>query len=136
MHTSLFVALYLPKFLLMIIVSRRLVNVLSFNFASAMAFFPFILLQKASLRENVIMMNHERIHLRQQLELMVVLFYALYVVEYLVGRLKGQTHYQSYKNISFEKEAYENEHDLSYLKNKKIFSFRFYILQKTIKKPF
>jgi len=134
MHTSSIVPLYLPKFLLMIIVSRRLVKVLSFNFASAMALFPFILLQKASLRENHEMMNHERIHLRQQLELMILFFYLIYLTEYSFGRIKGQTHYQAYKNISFEKEAYENEHNLSYLKHRKFFSFYKYFLKQTKKK--
>ena len=120
----------------MIIVSRRLVKVLSFNFASAMALFPFILLQKASLQENREMMNHERIHLRQQIELLVLIFYFIYVSEYLLGRLKGQTHYNAYRNISFEQEAYKNEHNLTYLKNRKCFSFYKYFLTEPTKNQF
>ena len=30
-------------------------------------------------------------------------------------------------NISFEKEAYGNDHDLTYLKKRRIFSFRKYL---------
>lgn len=64
------------------------------------------------------LINHERIHLRQQLEMLVIPFYIWYLVEFYT---KG------YYNISFEREAYRNEHDPTYLRRRKPFAFLKYI---------
>lgn len=48
---------------------------------------------------------HEMEHIRQIRELGVAVFYFRYLVEYLLGRLRGENHWQAYKNISFEIEA-------------------------------
>jgi hypothetical protein len=82
----------------------------------AIVLFPFIIVSKSTLVDPVLL-NHEKIHLRQQLELLVIPFYIWYLIEFFT---KG------YLNISFEKEAYMNEKDFSYLKNRKIFGFRNY----------
>jgi hypothetical protein len=34
---------------------------------------------------------------------------------------------KGYHNISFEREAYTNDHDLNYLKKRRIFAFRRYL---------
>lgn len=71
-------------------------------------------------------MNHERIHARQQLEMLVIPFMIWYAVEYLILRLKDN-HDNAYRNIVFEKEAYLMDHDLAYLNDRKFWSFlRFY----------
>jgi hypothetical protein len=80
---------------------------------SAMALFPFILLNRRKKATDVLI-NHERIHLMQQLELLVVPFYLIYLFELLT---KG------YRNISFEKEAYANEKNLDYLKQRRWFAW-------------
>lgn len=41
---------------------------------SGITLYPFILLRSPELRRNRILLNHEKIHLRQQLELLIVLF--------------------------------------------------------------
>ena len=79
----------------------------------AIAIFPFIIL-RSDANPDEILINHERIHLRQQLEMLVIPFYIWYLFEYYT---KGY-----YKN-RFEVEAYRNDHNLDYLKNRKIFSF-------------
>lgn len=78
---------------------------------------------------NEIFINHERIHLRQQLELLVIPFYIWYFVEYLVHRLRGKNHLQAYLSISFEREAYAQERNLSYLQGRKMFSFIEFLAQ-------
>jgi hypothetical protein len=88
---------------------------------AGMTLFPFILLQKPNPSE--ILLNHERIHLRQQIELLIFPFYVLYLLEYLFNRFRGQNHHQAYRNISFEKEAYNNEEKLNYLANRKAWSY-------------
>lgn len=66
--------------------------------------------------------NHELIHTRQQLELLVVGFYLWYVVEWGIRLLKHRNMKQAYYNICFEREAYANEADMSYLKHRKLFA--------------
>lgn len=105
----------------MVIVSPRAMNffdwVLRGNGAIAIAFWPFIFV-KDKKYINDVLINHERIHLRQQLELGVIPFYIWYLIAYYrVG----------YWNVSFEKEAYANEKDLTYLKKRSIFAFRRYL---------
>ncbi|PWS32569.1 hypothetical protein [Pedobacter paludis] len=84
--------------------------------ASGMAIFPFILLKSERLKNDKEIINHEKIHLRQQLELLILPFYVFYVLNYLFNRLKYGEHYLAYRNIIFEKEAYDHEKDLNYLK--------------------
>jgi hypothetical protein len=71
--------------------------------------------------------NHERIHIRQQAELLVIPFYVLYAGFWLFYKLKGQTNSEAYMNIPFEKEAYANDEDRVYLLNRKWFSWKKYI---------
>ena len=56
--------------------------------------------------------------------MLYVPFYLWYIVEYLI-RLLGKG--DAYRNISFEQEAYSNEKDMNYLKNRKHFSWFKYL---------
>lgn len=95
---------------------------------SAITLFPFILLQKESLKTDKILLNHEKIHLRQQAELLVIFFYFWYVIEYYYLYFKLKNSFLAYKSISFEREAYAMENDFHYLETRKFWSFRKYIL--------
>jgi hypothetical protein len=68
--------------------------------------------------------NHEAIHTKQMKELLYVPFYILYILEWLY-RLTQKGN--AYKNISFEKEAYDNENDMDYLDKREHFSWIEYI---------
>lgn len=85
--------------------------------------FPFIILENKILKENKTFVNHEMIHLYQQAELFFIIFILWYYIEFLFLLLKHRNIYYAYKNISFEKEAYENESNYSYLLTRKWFSF-------------
>lgn len=85
--------------------------------------FPFIVLQHKNLENNPVFMNHERIHLRQQIELLLVFFYLWYVVEFVIHWIRLFDSKKAYRAISFEKEAYTFENEFDYLNKKKIFSF-------------
>ena len=61
------------------------------------------------------LLNHERIHLRQQLETGILLFYIWYILEYLVRLIQYRHRYRAYRNISFEREAYTNDKNPHYL---------------------
>ncbi|TRZ43095.1 hypothetical protein [Robertkochia solimangrovi] len=84
---------------------------------------PLIILREASLRDDKVLINHERIHLRQQVELLIIPFYLIYFMEYIFGLLKYRSSILAYRNISFEKEAYANEYDLEYLEKRNFWTF-------------
>ncbi|WP_316799110.1 hypothetical protein [Pedobacter frigidisoli] len=84
--------------------------------AAGMAIFPFILLKSERYKADMQIINHERIHLRQQLELLILPFYLLYLINYLINLLRFKNHDVAYRNIIFEKEAYQNDSNLNYLK--------------------
>jgi hypothetical protein len=86
-----------------------------------MALFPFILVRHPNPGPTLI--NHERIHLRQQLELGILLFYLWYVIEYGIRRIQYRDHYTAYRNISFEREAFANDQNLTYLKTRSFWEF-------------
>ena len=88
---------------------------------------PFILIREPRLKSDSFFMNHERIHYRQQQELLVVLFYVWYGLEYLVRLIQFRNRREAYKNISFEREAYKNEKDLEYLYHRPSFKFLRYV---------
>lgn len=88
---------------------------------------PIILVWKPKSLTDEQMYNHEAIHHRQMLELLIIPFFCWYGYEYMVSRLKGLNHYNAYRSISFEKEAYAQEHNLNYLASRKWWSFVRYI---------
>jgi len=90
---------------------------------NGMAIYPFIFLKNKSLSTNSILVNHERIHLRQQLELLWIFFFLWYVIEFLIHLIRLRDWNKAYHNISFEKEAYLNEENLYYLEDRKLWSF-------------
>lgn len=69
------------------------------------------------------MIRHEKIHTEQQKETLFVFFYIWYVIEWLIRFLTSFDGYKSYKNISFEKEAYLNEDNIKYVKNRKRYNW-------------
>lgn len=94
---------------------------------SGITLFPFILLRRKSDRKNKILINHERIHIRQQMELLIIIFYIWYLSEYYIRYLKYKNPNLAYRNISFEREAYANEQNTDYLSKRKIWSFIRYL---------
>ena len=107
----------------MIIISKYLVP----RGFIGLTLFPFIFLKNTSLKENMVLINHEKIHLRQQLELLIVFFYIFYVLEWFVKLIIYKNRKLAYENISFEREAYLYEKEYNYLKRKRIWSFWKYI---------
>lgn len=92
-----------------------------------LSIWPFIILKNKALRSDVVLLNHERIHLKQQLELLVIPFYVLYMLEWIIRSVIYLNTYKAYKNISFEREAYGNEKNLDYTKNRRPFAFIKYL---------
>lgn len=67
-------------------------------------------------------MNHEKIHLKQQVELLVVPFYLIYLLEFVVHFIKTKDVQQAYMSISFEREAYKYHSQPKYLTNRRFWA--------------
>src|SRR6478672_8726805 len=90
---------------------------------NGMALFPFILISNKAKIKDAILINHELIHIRQQLEMLVIPFYIFYLLNYMVNIIKFKNHDKAYLEITFEKEAYQNDHNLAYLKSRPFWAF-------------
>ena len=88
---------------------------------------PFIILKYKDLKNDEVFLNHERIHLRQQLELLIIPFYLWYAFEFVVRLFQYKNRNQAYRNISFEREAYKNEKNLQYLHRRSFWRFIKYL---------
>jgi len=64
-------------------------------------------------------LNHEKIHTKQILELLIIGFYLCYVFEWLFRLIFHKYEKDAYHSVSFEKEAYAHQNDLEYLKSRK-----------------
>ena len=89
--------------------------------------FPFIFLKRKELKQNEVLINHERIHLKQQLELLVIFFYVFYFIEWIFKLIKYRNFEKAYRNISFEREAFENEKEGYYIEDRKFWAFLNYL---------
>jgi len=88
-----------------------------------MALFPFVLVKRSAMKHDQQLLNHERIHLRQQMELLWLPFMFLYLGNYLINRLRYKGHDAAYRNIVFEREAYAMDRQPDYLEQRKRFAF-------------
>lgn len=88
-----------------------------------MTLWPFVVLRHHDQKNDAVFINHERIHLRQQAELLLVFFYLWYGLEFFVRWVQLGNRHKAYRNISFEREAYHYENDSNYLKNRRSYGF-------------
>lgn len=88
-----------------------------------MALYPFVLIREKRFRDNEVLLNHEKIHLQQEMEMLILPFYFMYLLHYIYNRFRGMQHEKAYRNIIFEREAYTYEADLTYLKSRKLFNW-------------
>lgn len=72
-------------------------------------------------------LNHELIHTEQMKEMLYVFFYLWYGVEWLVRLIILRDSNKAYRAISFEKEAYDNQTNLMYRKDRKRYSWLSYL---------
>lgn len=114
-----------------VIYNDKFLNAISwFMKVGGITLFPWVILRERY-RDNPYyvekaksIINHESIHIEQQKELLVVVFYLWYFIEWLIRLfMKGD----AYRNISFEREAYSNQDNTEYLKTRRLYSFLKYI---------
>lgn len=92
-------------------------------------------------------LNHEKIHSCQMIETAILItlligivmwltncslwwsllgilsFYAIYGLETLIIWFFHTTFHGAYRDVSFEEEAYNHDHDLNYIQNRKLFNW-------------
>lgn len=88
-----------------------------------MAVFPFILVKGDKLLADKVLINHERIHIRQQLEMLVLPFYLLYLADFLYKWWKYKSVSAGYYKNIFEVEAYANQKNIGYLNKRPFWNF-------------
>lgn len=93
-------------------------NIIPFKGFAALTMWPFVFIRK-NIRVTDKLLNHEKIHIRQQIECLFIFFWIIYGIEYLISIFKRWNNDASYYTISFEEEAYANEKDLDYLNHRK-----------------
>ena len=86
---------------------------------------PFGIYVSEKYISNVETINHESIHWKQQLEMLIIFFYLWYILEWCFRIFANGN--DAYKSLSFEREAYENDKNPDYLKTRKRFSWFKYI---------
>lgn len=84
--------------------------------------FPFIFIESKH-KGNLRLINHEKIHIKQQIELLVIPFYIIYFLNLVYNLIKYRNYMIAYKNVIFEREAYYNDRILNYLEYRKPYSF-------------
>ena len=131
-------------------------NIIPFKGSKAVTIWPLIFARKSAKWLKDYEENHEKIHGMQQIETHTValilavllatvglfswwwvlvsplVYFALYSLEYIVRWIcYGLDTREAYRNISFEQEAYLNENDLTYIKNRHLFASWKYVFRKT-----
>lgn len=92
----------------------------------AMTIGPFIFCRPTA-KLSDIDINHEEIHWHQEKEMLIIFFLIWYLIEFLIRWISYLNFNRAYKNIGFEVEAYENEKNLEYLKNREQYSWIKYL---------
>jgi ABC-type transport system involved in cytochrome bd biosynthesis fused ATPase/permease subunit len=100
-----------------VVVSPTLCRLLSVVVPIAgITLWPFILLAQ---KPDALTVSHEKIHIRQQAELLVIGFYVVYVSEWLLHRFRGKSADDAYNALRFEREAYLHENEPEYLTSRR-----------------
>lgn len=102
-------------------------NIIPFPGFKAMNLFGLILFVRKGAKMSSKDINHEEIHSVQWKELLYIGFLLWYCIEYVIRLFEFQSFKSAYKNISLEREAYDNQSNMMYICNKKIFSFLKYL---------
>lgn len=107
----------------MIVCTKILDKILNKFGIAGITLFPFILL-KSDFKKNKPTINHEQIHIEQQKELLMIVFFIWYVLAWAYKLLiKKFSADKAYYRIIFEREAYSETNNLKYLKNRQKYNF-------------
>lgn len=126
-------------------------NIIPFEGFVALTIWPFVFVRRSEEgKYDSVADNHEHIHGKQQQEmlaagalmgdalmiltgslwwqLLLPAFFWWYLIEYALRSMFGTGN--AYRNISFEREAYANEKDFDYIRNRRPFAWLRYMKRK------
>lgn len=103
-------------------------NLIPFSGYKAMTIWPFIFVRRSAWYSNDTD-RHERIHGRQQLEMLLLPFILWYIMEYVIRLCITRDGDRAYRSISFEQEAYTNECDAGYLQHRRPYAWLKYVFK-------
>lgn len=98
---------------------------INFKTIEGIALWPFVLVRSKNPSERLLL--HERIHLQQQLEMLILPFYIWYILEWAVKWARYKDANRAYYEIGFEREAYAHDRNPGYLKTRRFWNFIPYI---------
>ena len=101
-------------------------NIIPFKGYKAINLFGVLFVRQDAVIDEITL-NHEAIHTAQMKELLYIFFYLFYIVDWLIGLMAYVSFSKAYRDICFEKEAYQNEGNINYLKSRKPFAFIKYL---------
>lgn len=102
-------------------------NIIPFSGYKAINLFGILFYKGTYPKDKVI--NHEAIHTEQMKELLYIFFYLWYGIEYFIRLFQ---HGNKYRSISFEREAYDNDSNLEYLKTRKRYAWFKYVTKSNV----
>jgi hypothetical protein len=105
------------------------VSFITFGWAAGITLAPFGIYIKEKYLTWQWMINHESIHWKQQMEMLIIFFYLWYLFEWIIRIFVNGK--KAYISLSFEREANANEYNLKYLETRKHYSWFKYIKSKT-----
>lgn len=97
----------------------------------ALTLYPWVFIREGARQRYTPTVNrHETTHALQQIELLWLLFFILYGLEWLIKIpfCKFNTH-DAYKSISFEQEAYTNQGKVDYNKKRRHYAWVKYVFK-------
>lgn len=80
-------------------------------------------------KPNDVIINHESIHTAQMREMLYIPFYLWYGIEWFFRLFQ---HGDEYRSISYEREAYDNQDNENYLRERKPYAWLRYVTKKNI----
>lgn len=132
-------------------------NIIPLKGYTAVTLWPVIFACKSARPLKTHEENHEKIHLRQQLEVMLLsaavmaamilifgwswwwlltaaaVYYAGYGIDYAIRYFAYGSPNEAYRNIACEQEAYLNQYDRAYLRQRRPFTWVKYLTRQTYK---
>lgn len=109
------------------IIQNKLSNLLLARGFAAVTVWPFIFVRTDE-QVTPQLLRHERIHGRQQIEMLWLPFFLWYGIEFIVRFCIDRR--TAYRMISFEQEAYRNDWNRYYLKERRPFGWLRFLTMK------
>ena len=100
---------------------NRFVNFITGGWASGITLSPFGIYIKEEYINYEWIRSHEKIHWKQQMEMLIIFFYLWYLIEWALKFIKHGN--KAYYLISFEIEAHLHNNEPKYLETRKHFAW-------------